>query len=265
MFLDLPPRAGKPRLVGLTHVLDKGVSLTETEDILSGAAGLVDAWKLGWGTAYVDPRTQEKVALLTEAGVKACLGGTLLEVAWSQGRTEDCLAWAEACGFSCVEVSRGAVAMSLAEKHRLVRMVSRRFVALAETGSKDPAAPVDPRRWAAEMVGDLEAGATWVLAEGRESGTVGLYDPDGRPGEGLVETLVGAAGLSRVVFEAPRPSQQAWFVRRFGPTVNLGNVVPGEVVGLEALRLGLRADTIELAEGPAGGIAPDARRPAPPG
>ena len=97
------------------------------------------------------------------------------------------------------------------------------------------------------MVGDLDAGATWVIAEGRESGTVGLYRPDGGVREDVVEAVAAAVGLPRITFEAPRKDQQAWFIRRFGADVNLGNVSSGEIIGLEALRLGLRADTVQLA------------------
>ena len=100
----------------------------------------------------------------------------------------------------------------------------------------------DPLR----VAGDLEAGATWVLTEGRESGTVGLYEPDGSVRVEVVETLVARVGLSRLIFEAPRKDQQAWFINRFGSEVNLGNVVLDDAIGVEALRLGLRADTIGL-------------------
>lgn len=101
-------------------------------------------------------------------------------------------------------------------------------------------------RWVAEMAADLAAGARWVLAEGRESGTVGLYHPDGSIRQELVVAIVARLPLERVIFEAPRKAQQAWFVRQLGPSVNLGNVPLEEVLALETLRLGLRADTAKL-------------------
>jgi phosphosulfolactate synthase len=247
-FLRLPRRSEKPRFVGLTHVIDKGVPLSELESRLAATGEYVDVWKLGFGTAYLDPTVEEKVAALAAAGIRACLGGTLLEVAWAQGRAEECLNWAGEAGFACVEVSNGSCAMPLEAKRRLIATASRNFVAISEVGSKDPATPVTPSSWAEEMTGDLEAGATWVLAEGRESGTVGLYNFDGGVREELAETLVSAIGLRWVVFEAPRAAQQAWFVRRFGPTVNLGNVAPAELLAVESLRLGLRADTFGLGQ-----------------
>lgn len=245
-FLDLPPRSVKPRFSGLTHVLDKGSPPSEIQVLLSRTAGFIDLWKLGWGTAYLEPDVPEKISLLADHGLRACVGGTLLEVAWGQGRAEACLAWAAGLGFPCVEVSNGVVGMPLSEKRRLIVEASAQFAVLSEVGSKDPQAPVSPSAWAEEMAGDLEAGATWVLAEGRESGTVGLFHADGRVREAVVDAIVERVDLAHVIFETPRKDQQAWFIARFGSDVNLGNVPAQEVIGLEALRLGLRADTIAL-------------------
>ena len=172
-FLGLPERGSKPRVVGLTHVLDKGASAAATESVLATAAPHIDIWKFGWGTAYLDPALSAKLALLTAADVRACLGGTLLEIAWSQGKDRECLAWAHDVGFACVEVSRGVATMPLTDKHELIRRAAERFVVLSEVGSKDPHEELTPDQWTAEVAGDLEAGARWVITEGRESGTVG--------------------------------------------------------------------------------------------
>ncbi|MGH9283084.1 MAG: phosphosulfolactate synthase [Acidimicrobiales bacterium] len=247
-FLRLPRRSEKPRFVGLTHVIDKGLPLGELSSQLAATGEYVDVWKFGFGTAYLDPTVEEKVAALTASGIRACLGGTLLEVAWAQGRAEECLNWAGEAGFACVEVSNGSCGMPLDAKRRLIATASRNFVAISEVGSKNPSTPVSTASWVDEMAGDLEAGATWVLAEGRESGTVGLYHSDGRVREDLAEALVAAVGLRWVVFEAPRSAQQAWFVSRFGSAVNLGNIAPAELLALESLRLGLRADTFGLGQ-----------------
>lgn len=246
-FLSLPSRSSKPRLAGLTHVLDKGTPPAEMEYVVTRAGDYIDVWKLGWGTAYLDPDVPEKVAFLAAHGIRTCVGGTLVEIAWAQGRAESCLAWAAEVGFPCVEVSNGAVGMPVVEKRRLIAEAARRFVVLSEVGSKDPSVPVSAEAWAEEMAGDLAAGATSVLAEGRESGTVGLYRPDGSVREDVAEAAASAVGLSRLIFEAPRKDQQAWLINRFGNEVNLGNVPIQEVIGLEALRLGLRADTVGLA------------------
>jgi phosphosulfolactate synthase len=245
-FLGLPRRAVKPRSTGLTHVLDKGTPTAQAESLLDTVGRYVDIWKFGWGTAYLDPGLEAKVALLRRYDVLACTGGTLLELAWHQDAVGPFLDWAEQAGFPCVEVSCGVVAMTSDQRAELVGRVAQRFVVLSEVGSKDPAAPVSPQEWGAQAAASVRAGATWVVTEGRESGTVGMYEPDGRVREGVVDAVVDAIGAERVVFEAPRKEQQAWLIKRFGCDVNLGNIALGETLGLEALRLGLRADTFDL-------------------
>jgi phosphosulfolactate synthase len=247
-FLDLPPRTPKPRDVGVSHVLDAGLPVWQASEILHGSDRFVDVWKFGWGTSYLDPCLEEKLALLARHEVLACPGGTLLEVAWTQDRLEDYLGWLADCGFPCIEVSSGSVAMGPTEKRRIIETAAERFTVLAEVGVKDPAASWPPERWAQAVETDLAAGARWVIAEGRESGTAGLYTRAGEVRTPIVEAICAAAGPRSVIFETPRHGQQAWFVNRFGPEVNLGNIAPPAALGVETLRRGLRADTIGLTE-----------------
>ena len=242
-FLDLPPRSVKPRTVGVTHVIDQGAGTAATADLLASAAGHIDIWKVGWGTSYVDSALPAKLALLDAHDVAACLGGTMLEIAWAQGAAEACLEWAGEVGFRLIEVSRGTVAMSMQEKRELIKRASRDFTVLAETGAKSPGERNPARHWPAECLSDLDAGARFVVTEGRQSGNVGTFDESGRVRPDVVEAVVAATGVERVIFEAPRAAQQAWFVRRFGPDVNLGNVALADVLSVETLRLGLRSDT----------------------
>src|SRR6266581_1821400 len=230
-FLDLPVRSAKPRRTGITHVLDRGIPLAQATDLLLQNECYVDVCKFGWGIAYLDPQLAAKLDLLARHRVLASPGGTLLEISWAQGREREFLDWAADCGFPCVEVSDGTVPMDDAAKRDLITAAAKRFIVLAEVGSKHAAA------------GDLEAGATWILAEGRASGTVGIYESSGTVRQDAVEALAAAVGPDCVVFEAPREDQQAWFVRRFGPDVNLANVPPDGALGLETFRLSLRADT----------------------
>ena len=246
-FLNLPARTGKPRRSGITHLLDKGLPVEQVRQLLGVCGSYVDVWKLGWGTAYLDPGLAEKLTVLDAHGVLACTGGTLLEVAWQQGEVEAYLDWAAEAGFPCLEVSRGIATMDLRQKQDLVARAAERFVVLAEVGAKDAATVADPAEWAREAAGDLAAGATWIVTEGRESGTVGLFAPDGSVRPAVVDAVVNAVGVDSTVFEAPLKEQQAWLVRRFGPDVNLANVAPAEALGVEALRLGLRADTFDAA------------------
>jgi phosphosulfolactate synthase len=118
---------------------------------------------------------------------------------------------------------------------------------LAEVGSKNPNQPPAAQQWSEEAASDLAAGASMVVTEGRQSGTVGTFDSSGRVREEVVQAVCDAVGSDRLIFEAPRVSQQAWFIRRFGAEVNLGNIALDDVMSLETLRLGLRSDTAELA------------------
>jgi phosphosulfolactate synthase len=244
-FLTVPERAAKPRTAGLTHVLDKGMPVAELEALLQVCGDYVDVWKFGWGTAYLDPGVPAKLEVLAEHGVLSCTGGTLLEIAWSQGVADSHLTWAGEVGFDCVEVSCGVAAMSADDKRTLIETAAERFIVLAEIGTKDPHIAVDAKTWGQDAAADLAAGARWVVTEGRESGTVGLFDPAGFIRRDVVNAVVDAVGLAGVVFEAPRKDQQAWLVREFGADVSVGNVAPGDTLALEALRLGLRADTFE--------------------
>lgn len=245
-FLDLPEREHKPRASGLTHVLDKGASVREVEGQLDTVGEFVDLVKIGWGISYVDPTAKERVALYQSAGVTVCTGGTLLEIAVAGGRLGEFRRWAATIGFDAVEVSNGLSALTTDAKSALVAELSDDFIVLAEAGSKDQDDPVSAAAWVAEMTADLRAGARWVIAEGRESGTVGVYEQDGTVRGALVEQLVAGVPGDRIIFEAPRKAQQAWFVNRYGAGVNLGNIPLDEVLPLETLRLGLRADTAHI-------------------
>lgn len=249
-FLARPLVSAKPRPARLTHVLDKGIAPGDLRVLLARFAEHVDIWKMGWGTAYLDPDLAEKLAILDQHGVLACTGGTLLEAAWLQGHSEECLAWCSDMAFPCVEVSNGAAGMPLTEKRRLISAAARQFAVIAEVGSKDPAVSFSPEDWAQEILGDVEAGATWVITEGRAQGNVGLYSAEGhvreKEAERFLTLAAGLVSIPRIIFEAPQKNQQAWFINQLGADVNLGNVPPGDVLALESLRRGLRADTIHL-------------------
>jgi phosphosulfolactate synthase len=245
-FLQLPARTAKPRSCGITHVLDSGLTPEGTRAFLGQAGHLVDIVKVGWGIGYIDPQLSTRVAICTELGCPVSLGGTLLEVAAIQDRVGELRDWALSVGMTHIEVSNGLRALTASRKHALVRELSADFVVLAETGAKEGNYPPTPAEWAEEMTRDLDAGASWVIAEGRESGTVGLYHADQGIREDLVSAILAWVPVEKVIFEAPGKSQQAWFVRQLGADVNIGNVAPAGVLSLETLRLGLRADTVSV-------------------
>jgi len=243
-FLTLPERTTKPRESGLTHVLDKGLSLDQVRQFLEVSGDYVDIVKLGWGTAVVTPNVKEKIALYQSLGIPVCFGGTFFEVCLRQGKFEEYLALVDECGMECVEISDGTIAMDEEDKLAILRRLSKQYKVLSEVGSKDEAVVITPTRWVDSIKRELEAGAWKVITEGRESGTVGIYRPTGDVKDGLLEEIRTAFDTSQILFEAPVKKQQAWFIKQFGPNVNLGNIPPDEVISVETLRVGVRGDTL---------------------
>lgn len=245
-FLALPARHSKPRVAGITHVIDTGLPVEQMKRHLDAVGEFIDVWKFGYGLSYLDRQLPQKLSLLGAHDVKACPGGTLLEITWIQGRVHRYFDWLTQVGFDCVEISNGASPMPGETKHELVaEAVEAGFEVFAEVGSKDPNAIADPELWAAEAKADLAAGATWIVAEGRESGNVALYGPSGLVRSDLVSALEAVSADARIVYEAPQRAQQAWLIGHVGPNVSLANVATDGVLSLEALRLGLRADTLQ--------------------
>ena len=245
-FLDLPARAGKPREEGLTHVIDTGLSTADAEGLAATAGDYVDLVRLGWGSAYVTRDLDAKLEAYRAAGIPVMLGGTLTELAWLQGRVGELRDWLRELGIEHVEVSSGTIQIPDEEKLELVRAFADDFTVYAEVGEKDPTALLAPYRWVELIRAALDAGARWVTCEGRATGDTGLYRPDGEPRTGLIDEILHEVDGSRLIFEAPKKHQQIWFIRQLGPQANLGNILPADVISLETLRLGLRADTLGL-------------------
>ena len=243
-FLTLPTRSAKPRATGITHVLDKGLGPGQVLELLAVAADSIDIVKLGWGTAAVTNDLQAKVTAYQERGVPVCLGGTLLEVVLKQNKLEQYISWVKGLGIHHVEVSDGTIALDHDEKVAVIKRLAKDFTVLSEVGSKSESVIFAPKRWVEMIQKELDAGAWKVIAEGRESGTVGLYHGDGAVKEGLIDEIRDSIDPGQLVFEAPGKKQQVWFIKHFGSDVNLGNIAPEEVISVETLRLGLRGDTL---------------------
>ena len=248
-FLELPPRPPKPRNSGLTHVIDTGLSTPEAEGLVASAGEYVDLVRLGWGSAYVTRDLESKLAVYRTAGVPVMLGGTLTELAWLHGRIDRLRDWLGELGIEHVEVSSGTVTIPEDEKLGLIEAFAAEFTVFAEVGEKDPDALLAPYRWVELIRTALDAGARWVTCEGRATGDAGLYRPDGEPRTGLIDEIVHEVDRERLIFEAPQKHQQVWFIHQLGGGVNLGNVLPADVLSLETLRVGLRADTLDLFHG----------------
>src|SRR4026208_1164526 len=250
-FLDVPSREGKPRTRGLTHVIDKGLNLREIEGMFDTAGEYVDIVKLGWGTSYVTNNLEKKIALYRSCGAPVVCGGTLFEAVYGQSKMDEFKRWLEHFRFSHVEISDGTLEIPRDEKLELIADFARDFVVLSEVGSKDAEVNIAPYLWVQWMREELDAGAweggggAWrVMAEGREGGTAGIYRPTGELRTGLVDEIEHSISFHDLIWEAPTKGSQAWFVKHFGPEVNLGNIPPDEVIALETLRLGLRGDAL---------------------
>jgi phosphosulfolactate synthase len=228
---------------GLTHVLDKGLGPRAWEDVLETCGDYISIVKLGWGTAWVTPNLERKLQVLK--GKPVVIGGTFLEAVIAQDKVDDYKSWVTKLGLEHVEISDGVIELPRERKLELIADFARDFVVLSEVGSKDVNVNIAPYLWVEWIKEELEAGAWKVITEGREGGTAGIYRPTGEMRTGLVDEIVHEIAVEDLIFEAPTKGSQAWFIREFGPSVNLGNIPPDEVISLETLRLGLRADTLK--------------------
>jgi phosphosulfolactate synthase len=246
-LLNLPERSAKPRSHGVTHVIDRGLSISEIEGLIEVAGEFVDIVKLGWGTALATGNLERKLERYREHEIPVVLGGTLTELAISRGRLDELIAWVHELGLQHFEISDGTIELEHERKLELIERLAQEFTVLSEVGSKDDTGAITPPYvWVEQMRAELAAGAWKVIAEGREAGTAGIFRPSGEVREGLIGEIVHGIAPAAIMFDAPRKDQQVWFVRRFGPEVNLSNVPAGEVLALETLRLGLRSDTLGI-------------------
>jgi phosphosulfolactate synthase len=243
-FLGVPARPGKPREVGITHVMDKGLNLRDIEGLFDTAGQFVDIVKFGWGTSYVTNNLEKKIALYRSFETPVVCGGTLFEAVYGRGRLDEFKRWLTEHRFSHVEISDGTLEIPRDRKLELIADFARDFTVLSEVGSKDSDVVFAPYQWVAWIKEELAAGAWKVITEGREGGTAGIFRSDGDMRTGLIDEIAHEVSVDDVLFEAPTKASQAWFVKHFGPNVNLGNIPPDEVIALETLRLGLRGDTL---------------------
>jgi len=234
---------GLQRDGGITHVLDKGLGPRAWEDVLETAGDYIDIVKLGWGTSWVTKNLERKLAVLAPKPV--VIGGTFFEVVYLRDKLDEYKRWLSELGLTHVEISDGTIDIARERKLELVADFARDFTVLSEVGSKDAEVVFAPYQWVEWIKEELAAGAWKVITEGREGGTAGIFRPTGEMRTGLVDEIVHEIDFHDLVFEAPAKAAQAWFVKQFGPAVNLGNIPPEEVIPLETLRLGLRGDTLK--------------------
>ena len=234
---------GLKQHVGLTHVIDKGLGPRAWEDVLETCGAYIDIVKLGWGTAYVTKNLERKLEVLKDRRV--VIGGTFFEVVYVKNAFDEYKRWLAALGLTHVEISDGTVEIPRERKLELIADFARDFTVLSEVGSKDSDVVFAPYEWVQWIREEKDAGAWKVITEAREGGTAGIFRPDGDMRTGLIQEIEHSVDFHDLVWEAPTKQSQAWFVKHFGPEVNLGNIPPEEVIPLETLRLGLRGDTLK--------------------
>jgi phosphosulfolactate synthase len=232
-----------PRHTGLTHVLDKGLGPRAWEDVLEVAGDHISIVKLGWGTAYATQNLERKLDVLRDKPV--VIGGTFFEVVYAKGQLDDYKQWLTELGLTHVEISDGTIDIPRERKLELIAEFARDFTVLSEVGSKDSSVEYTADEWKRWLREELDAGAWKVITEAREGGSAGVFDSDGGMRTELIGEIAHAVGTEHVLFEAPTKASQAWFIKEFGPSVNLGNIPPEEAIPLETLRLGLRGDTLK--------------------
>jgi phosphosulfolactate synthase len=231
------------RHVGLTHVIDKGLGPRAWEDVLEVAGDHISIVKLGWGTAYVTKNLERKLDVLRDKPV--VIGGTFFEVVYELDKLDEYKQWLNELGLSHVEISDGTIDIPRERKLELIADFARDFTVLSEVGSKDSSVEYTAAEWTQWLNEELGAGAWKVITEAREGGTAGIFDASGGMRTELIGEIANVVGPANIIFEAPSKAAQAWFVKQFGPSVNLGNIPPDEVIPLETLRLGLRGDTLK--------------------
>lgn len=243
---NLPERTQAPRAYGLTMVMDKGMGHEEVKNFLSVAAPYVDIVKLGFGTAFVTQNLREKIDIYRSYNIPVYFGGTLFEAFLIRNQFDDYLNVIKDYGLNHVEVSDGSIIIPHNEKCGYIEKLAKHVTVLSEVGSKDAAHIMPPYKWIELMRAELESGSTYVIAEAREAGNVGIYRGSGEVREGLVQEILTQIPYEKIIWEAPQKAQQVYFLELLGANVNLGNLAPNEVLPLESMRYGLRGDTFHL-------------------
>jgi phosphosulfolactate synthase len=248
---NIPERSVKPRSKGITMVMDKGLSLRQTEDFIEVAGVHTDIVKLGWATSFVTPNLKEKLAIYRDAGIPTyftlvirfiCIIRQAFAI---RNQFDDYRRVLDQFNMEYAEVSDGSITIEHDLKCEFIRKLSTQVTVISEVGSKDAAKIFAPYKWIKLMNAEIEAGSWKVIAEAREGGNVGIYRGSGEVREGLVDEILTQIPEETIIWEAPQKEQQVWFIKLLGANVNLGNIAPAETIPLETIRLGLRGDTFD--------------------
>ncbi|MCX6275982.1 MAG: phosphosulfolactate synthase [Bacteroidetes bacterium] len=240
---QIPNRASKPRESGLTMVMDKGLGVRQAEDFVESSGPYVDLIKLGFGSSLITPNLEKKISVYREAGIPVYLGGTLLEAFIIRNQFDDYRKLLDKLKLTHAEVSDGSITLTHEKKCEIIKALAKQVTVISEVGSKEEGIIIHPNKWIEMIERELKAGAWKVIAEARESGTVGIYRPNGKAHVVLINKILAKVPADKIIWETPNKSGQAYFIQLIGTNVNLGNIAPHEVIAVESLRLGLRSDT----------------------
>lgn len=239
----IPERTSKNRKSGITMVMDKGLSLRETENFLSAAAEYTDFIKFGFGTSLLCKDLKKKIKAYKEAKIKPYFGGTLFEAFYIRNLLNDYLRYIDKFKINVIEVSDGSMIIPHEKKCEIIERLSKNYTVISEVGSKDAGTFIPQPLWIKMMKNELAAGAFKVIAEARESGNVGIYNAKGNAETELITNIIKQIKAENIIWETPLKAQAVWFINLLGANANLGNIAPNEVIPTETLRLGLRGDT----------------------
>lgn len=246
-------RQPKPRTLGKTMVIDKGLGLNAFEDLLDTSSEHLDMIKIGFGTSplYPLPLLRRKIEMAQERGICIYPGGTFLEVAIVQNEVSSFFEMISYMGFTGLEISDGSIEMNREIRNELIqRGLDEGLEVITEYGKKGWGSSIEIEELIETVSLDVEHGAELVTIEARESGIgVGIFDEQGTcKDEELNRVLSAIPAHDILLWEAPLKSQQVHLLQILGPDIHLGNIFPQEIISLEALRRGLRSDTLSFAK-----------------
>ena len=252
-FPSIPrrPRRPKPRDRQLTMMVDFGVPLGATADLLELAGDGIDLAKVAVGTSalYDEELLARKLRLYKEHDVEPFPGGQFLEYAIWLDRIDDYLNDAKRVGYEAVEVSDNLLDLTADRKREIIAHAANDhgMKVLGEVGSK--AESTEAAELIDDALGCLDAGSWKVLVEAAEFFDGGGFD------EALANELLEHVPADRMLFELPGAwiagisasdihTMQVWLLERIGTDANVANVQPDDVLAFEALRrnLGVKMD-----------------------
>ena len=235
----------------ITSILDKVIPIKILESYLESVGSFIQVAKIGWGLSLIDNSLQERIELYNSYGIKVCSGGTLFEFFYKNKEVDKFYEFIKKNNFQVCEISDGTIDIPQEIKLLHISRASKELECLSEVGSKDSSIIMSPRKWCLQIQEELDAGASHVILEGRETGNAGIYRGSGEIRQGLIDEIIEfGISCNNLIFEASLKKHQVSFINKFGPNINFGNIDIKEVMSLETLRMGCRSDTLNIINDP---------------